>query len=98
MITSLDVIHSRSIPQGFATKLNLYAQTDVVTGKTAGQVLTGLNGTVTSVTAILAVVTSTGAFATKALLAVTTDYTVSATGAITCVTDQSLNKLIVIYK
>ncbi len=52
-----------------------------------------------SITAIFAVTTATGAFATKALLAATTDYTFSTTtNLLTCVTDQSAATLIIIYK
>lgn len=49
------------------------------------------------VIAVLAVVSSSGAFATKALLASTTDYTVSGQNLVMA-TDQHLNKLIVVYR
>lgn len=49
--------------------------------------------------AVFAVVKASGAVATKFLLDVTTDYTLDETKKVlTCVTDQSANKLIVIYK
>lgn len=49
--------------------------------------------------AVFAVVKASGAVATKFLLDVTTDYTLDVTKKVlTCVTDQSANKLIVIYK
>ena len=51
---------------------------------------------VDSVIAVLAFVSAGGAPAAKTLLDVTTDYTVG-TDIITCVTDQSLNKLVIVY-
>ena len=52
-----------------------------------------------SITAILAITTATGAFATKALLAATTDYTFSTTtNLLTCVTNQSAATLLIFYK
>lgn len=72
------------------------AKVVVVDGDTAEGVV-ALGDTPVAVIAVLAVVKASGAVATKFLLDVTTDYTV-ATSNLTCVTDQSLNKLIVIYK
>jgi len=52
-----------------------------------------------AIVAVLAVTTATGAFATKALLAVTTDYTINlTTGILTCVTNQSAATLIIVYR
>jgi hypothetical protein len=97
MFTLQDVYYAVDNPKVLAEKLNKLAHVDVVAGKAGANVLVGLTNTVTEVKAILAIVTATGAFATKALLAPTTDYTF-ANGEITCVTDQSANTLIVIYK
>ena len=51
----------------------------------------------TSVIAVFAFTTASGAVATKCLLAPTTDYTVNGS-TLTCVTDQSANTLLVIYR
>jgi len=65
-------------------------------------VMVGTNGTalgladVVAVSSIQAYVTATGAPAAKTLLELTTDYTV-ANGDITCVTDQTLNTLVINY-
>jgi hypothetical protein len=66
----------------------------VVNGVAAAHVL-GLKDVI-SVVSILAFVAATGAPAVKTLLTLTTDYTV-ASGDVTCVTDQSANKLVVTY-
>ena len=71
------------------------AKVVVISGAASGAV--ALGDTPASVIAVLAVVKASGAVATKFLLTATTDYTI-ATSNLTCVTDQSLNNLIVIYK
>lgn len=68
----------------------------VVSGVADTETIT-LAETPEAIIAVLAVVSATGAVASKFLLAPTTDYTI-ATNVITCVTDQSANKLIVVYK
>jgi hypothetical protein len=51
-----------------------------------------------SIVCVQAFVTATGAPATKALLALTTDYTVVlSTGILTCVGNQSANTLVITY-
>lgn len=71
-----------------------YVQKQIVIDGVASGAL-GLTD-VASVESMLAVVSATGAPATKFLLDLTTDYTV-ASGDISLVTDQSLNKLIITY-
>jgi hypothetical protein len=71
------------------------AKVVVVDGVAEGAV--ALGDTPVAVIAVFAIVKASGAVATKFLLDATTDYTV-ATSNLTCVTDQSLNKLVVIYK
>lgn len=71
-----------------------------VTGVTAGNKIT-FNGDVqpTTIVAVLAFITASGAVATKHLLAETTDYTLDTFNTqLKCVTDQSANTLLVIYK
>jgi len=50
-----------------------------------------------SIALVLAFTTATGAPAAKTLLAATTDYTY-ANGALKCVTDQSANTLVIVFK
>jgi len=67
-------------------------------GVTAGGTIPLADEDPSNVIAILAVTTATGAFATKALLAVTTDFTVHPTTKVmTCVTDQSAATLLIFY-
>lgn len=71
----------------------------VKTGVGAGSTIDLSTEKPNQIVAVLAVVTATGAFATKSLLAVTTDYTfVNATDLLTCVTAQSSNTLLIFYK
>ena len=71
-----------------------------VTGVAAGNKITFAEEIQpTSITAVLAFVTATGAVATKHLLAQTTDYVLDTNNTqLKCVTDQSANTLLVIYK
>ena len=78
----------------------------VTTAASSANTTAGDAGTIGAVTlsdvpkeiiAVFAIVASSGAFATKALLDATTDYTVSGNKLI-CVTNQSANKLLVIYQ
>ena len=94
MATKEQVFYSQQDPSSLA---NLVSTVAVVDGVAA-------NATITvdipaQIIAVLAVVKAGGAAATKFLLDVTTDYTLSADRKVlTCVTDQSANKLIVVYK
>jgi hypothetical protein len=96
MFTDLDVYRAQNKPAEIAKKLNQFAKVDVVAGKTAAGT-SALTDTPQAVIAVLAFVTASGAAATKCLLAATTDYTFSGT-TLTCVTDQSANTLVVIYR
>lgn len=87
---------SKYIAKGYLTLVsgNPYVLKQVVLDGTNGTTL-GLQDVI-SVSSIQAYVTATGAPATKTLLSLTTDYTV-ANGDITCVTDQTLNTLVINY-
>ena len=76
------------------TKLAAKVKIKIVNGAASGDVAMG--ETIASVVAVIAFVAASGAVATKALLAVTTDYTVGS-NKLTMASDQSLNKLLVIY-
>lgn len=92
------IYYASSRPDLLASIVGGSSAIDVATGVGAGSTIT-LTQPASAVLAVLAVVTATGAFASKALLAVTTDYTFSATtNKLTCVTAQTANTLIVIYK
>lgn len=68
-----------------------------IDGSGGGAQYAALFDHVGAVKAVFAVTTSSGAMATKALLAATTDYVVSADGKLEIASDQSANTLIVIY-
>ena len=94
MATKEQVFYSHQDPGSLASAITTAT---VVPGVAAAGTIS-LPGA-SSIVAVLAVTTATGAVATKFLLAVTTDYTFNATTKLlTCVTSQSANTLIVIYK
>lgn len=99
MFTPREVIEAKSFPVSFAKKLNVVetdsARVQNKAGKTAGGTI-DLVDKVRVVYAVLAYTSATGAPATKALLAPTTDYTFNG-NVLTCVTDQSANKLVIFY-
>lgn len=96
MFKAEDLFYMMNQPEVVAEALNKLARVELVAGVAGASTIT-LAEVPQAVIAVFAVVSATGAFATKALLDVTTDYTVSGK-VLTCVTDQSANKLLVIYK
>jgi len=98
LLTHTDISYAIDQPSKLASYLSNLAQVDVIAGGAVASTVT-LTQQATNLLAVLAIVTATGAFATKALLAVTTDYTLGTNGqTITFVTNQSANTLIFIYK
>ena len=93
--TEAEIYHDlRNKPLALAEKLNQFAHVKVVAGANGA---VALGDTPEAIIAVFAVTTATGAVATKFLLAPTMDYTISG-ATLTCVTDQSANTLIVVYK
>ena len=94
MATKEQVLYSEQDP---GTLADLITTSAIVTGG-ASAATTTIKGA-REIVAILAFTTSTGAVASKCLLAKTTDYTFDAsTSKLTYVTNQSANTLLVIYK
>jgi hypothetical protein len=94
MANKEQVLYSEQDPGALA---DLVTTSVIVSGGTAAA--TTKIGEARDIVAVFAIVKASGAFATKALLAKTTDYTFNpSTHKLTYVTDQSANYLHVIYR
>lgn len=94
-VLNTDVFYDDISSQFVADSINAKIHAQVVAGAAANGTVQ-LNNAAGTVVAVLAFVSSSGAPATKALLQAGTDYTVNGQ-TLTCLTDQSANKLLVLY-
>ena len=96
--TDVDFQYLATQPKAIADKLNAsLVKVESLAGANIAGKVTLAEVPAVGVVAVFAFTTATGAVATKALLALTTDFTVSGK-ELTMVTDQSANTLVVIYK
>ena len=98
MFKDVDFQYLANQPKAIADKLNeSLSKVEFVAGANIAGKVTLAEVPAVGVVGVVAFTTATGAVATKALLALTTDYTVSGK-ELTMVTDQSANTLVVFYK